>query len=204
MATELAAAGIDLLALRELMGHASPETTAALRASVVGGAGRRVRRRPGQGHRAMTAAVATTHHGSTRTCSGCSLGTNDALRRRSRDGDANVSRQPERSSTTTRTWMRGWPDPVDARLVELDRRPAAWLVVSFAIVAGLVRADVGVLVREELRAQHGPLGRRAVPRRRRPAPPTQPRGSVPPRPDVAVRARCCPLAVAFTGRRPTG
>ncbi|MGH8916827.1 MAG: tyrosine-type recombinase/integrase [Actinomycetes bacterium] len=27
--TELAAAGIDLLALRELMGHASPETTAA-------------------------------------------------------------------------------------------------------------------------------------------------------------------------------
>ncbi len=26
--TELAAAGIDLLALRELMGHASPETTA--------------------------------------------------------------------------------------------------------------------------------------------------------------------------------
>jgi site-specific recombinase XerD len=27
--TELAAAGIDLLVLRELMGHASPETTAA-------------------------------------------------------------------------------------------------------------------------------------------------------------------------------
>ena len=32
--TELAAAGIDLLVLRELMGHASPETTGRLRASV--------------------------------------------------------------------------------------------------------------------------------------------------------------------------
>ena len=60
-ATELAAAGIDLLALRELMGHASPETTAKLRASGPGDVGRRVRRRPG-GDRAMTATDTPRDH----------------------------------------------------------------------------------------------------------------------------------------------
>ena len=61
--TELASAGIDLLALRELMGHANPETTAAYVHLSPRYAGGRVR--PGQGGGAMSvpAAVALRRQG---------------------------------------------------------------------------------------------------------------------------------------------
>ena len=39
-------------------------------------------------------------------------------------------------------WMA---TPVEARLVELQRRPLAWLLVSFAIVTGWCRADAEFL-----------------------------------------------------------
>jgi integrase len=94
-------------------------------------------------------------------------------------------------------WMA---TPVEARLVELQRRPLAWLVVSFAIVTGWCRADAEFLFAknfghsvsrwvaglfpadvERLRAAAARLGYAS--------------------PDVTVRD-ALPLVVAFTGRPP--
>ena len=60
--TEPASAGIDLLALRELMGHANPETTAAI-TPVAGDAGGRVRPSPGGGPVSAPAAVTLRRQG---------------------------------------------------------------------------------------------------------------------------------------------
>lgn len=94
-------------------------------------------------------------------------------------------------------WMA---TPVEARLVELQRRPLAWLVVSFAIVTGWCRADAEFLFAknfghsvsrwvaglfpsdvERLRAAAARLGYAS--------------------PEVTVRD-ALPLLVAFTGRPP--
>lgn len=94
-------------------------------------------------------------------------------------------------------WMA---TPVDARLVELARRPSAWQLVSLAIVSGRCRADAEFLFAknfghslprwvgglfptdvERLRQAAGSLGSKS--------------------PESAVRA-ILPLAVAFTGRAP--
>ena len=94
-------------------------------------------------------------------------------------------------------WMAA---PVDARLVELRRRPLAWQLVSFAIVSGWCRADAEFLFAknfghsvarwvaglfptevERLRDAADRLGAAS--------------------PDVAVR-EVLPLAVALTGRPP--
>jgi len=94
-------------------------------------------------------------------------------------------------------WMA---TPVEARVVELQRRPLAWLVVSFAIVTGWCRADAEFLFAknfghsvsrwvaglfpadvERLRAAAARLGYAS--------------------PEVTVRD-ALPLVVAFTGRPP--
>lgn len=91
--------------------------------------------------------------------------------------------------------------PVDARLVELDRRPGAWIVVSLAIAAGVVRADSEFLFAKNFG--------HSMPRwitvlfpgdvdRLRQAAVLLGAAS----PEVAVR-EVLPLAVAFTGRRPS-
>lgn len=94
-------------------------------------------------------------------------------------------------------WMA---TPLEARLVELQRRPLAWLLVSFAIVTGRCRADADFLFAknfghcvsrwvaglfpadvERLQAAAARLGYAS--------------------PQVTVR-HALPLAVAFTGRPP--
>ena len=147
----------------------------------------------------MTAEVTFTHHGDSDVFDLFALH-NDALggqpawrRQRLAAGRAFLDDHPDLD-----VWMAR---PVDARLVELDRRPAAWVVVSFAIAAGLVRADseflfaknfghsmarwVTVLFRDDVdRLRHAAVLLGAA------------------SPDVAVR-EVLPLAVAFTGRRPS-
>jgi len=94
-------------------------------------------------------------------------------------------------------WMGA---PVDARIVELGRRPLAWPLISFAIVSGWCRADaeflfakhfghslarwVGGLFPSDVERLRGAAARLGA-------------GS----PEVAVRT-ILPLAVAFTGRAP--
>ncbi|RUP40235.1 MAG: integrase [Gordonia sp. (in: high G+C Gram-positive bacteria)] len=95
-------------------------------------------------------------------------------------------------------WMG---QPVNARLVELDRRPAAWIVVSFAIAAGVVRADAEFLFAKNFGHSMARwvtvLFTDDVDRLRQAAVML---GAA--SPDVAVR-EVLPLAVAFTGRRPS-
>src|SRR5215207_5271802 len=51
-----------------------------------------------------------------------------------------------RAFLATHPDLDGWmATPVDARLVELRRRPLAWQLVSFAIVSGWCRADAEFL-----------------------------------------------------------
>ena len=147
----------------------------------------------------MSAAVAIAHRGNPDILD---LFTrhNDALggqapwrRQRLAAGQAFLDDHPDLD-----VWMAR---PIDARLVELDRRPAAWIVVSLAIAAGLVRADpeflfaknfghsmarwVTVLFPDDVdRLRHAAelLGAAS--------------------PAVAVR-EVLPLAVAFAGRRPS-
>jgi hypothetical protein len=98
--------------------------------------------------------------------------------------------------------LDGWmATSVDARLVELGRRPFAWQLVSFAIVSGRCRADADFLFAknfghsvarwvaglfpndvDRLRLAADRLGAKS--------------------PEVAVR-EVLPLAVAFTGRPPS-
>ena len=160
--TELAAAGIDLLALRELMGHASPETTARIRAPVVGHAGRRVRRCP-QGDGPMRTAAATSSAApdllAAFTAHNSLLGGQAAYRRlRLAAAQAFCDAHPDLD-----VWMS---TPVDARLVELHRRQFAWQLVSLHNSVGTVPGRFRFPVRQELRAQLAPLGQHAVSRRR--------------------------------------
>jgi len=95
-------------------------------------------------------------------------------------------------------WMAG---PVEARLVELHRRPLAWPLVAFAVVSGRCRSDAEFLFAKNF--GHSVARSIAVlfptdVERLREAADRLGAGS----PDVAVR-EVLPLAVAFTGRPPS-
>jgi integrase len=94
-------------------------------------------------------------------------------------------------------WMAA---PVDARLVELHRRPFAWQLVSFAIVSGWCGADAEFLFAKNFGHSVARWIAGLFPTdvgRLRDAADRLGAAS----PDVAVRA-VLPLAVAFTGRPP--
>jgi len=138
--TELAAAGIDLLALRDLMGHASPETTGRYVHLSVEHPRRRVRRRPREpGGCAVTAIVerafsvdtgwlaAYVEHCRALKCS------DRARRDRLRAAQALTDAHPDLEE-----WMRL---PVADRVVEL-RRTNAWPLVVFLIGTRRLRLDL--------------------------------------------------------------
>jgi integrase len=95
-------------------------------------------------------------------------------------------------------WMTA---PVDARLVELERSPFAWQLVSFAIVSGRCRADVEFLFAKNFGHSVARWVAGLFPNdvdRLRDAAKRLGAAS----PEVAVR-EVLPLAVAFTGRPPS-
>lgn len=91
--------------------------------------------------------------------------------------------------------------PVDARLIELERRPLAWQLVSFAVAAGLVRADAEFLFAKNFGHSMSRWVTALFPddidRLHRAA---QVLGAA--CPEAAVR-EVLPMAVAFSGRRPS-
>ena len=147
--TQLAAAGIDLLALRELMGHASPETTSLYVHLSTEHLAAGVRRRPGDPGRcpmsaAMARAGAADDHGLlpayVEHCQG--LGLSDrAYRDRLRTAQAFLAAHPD-----LHAWMQR---PTGHRVLEL-RRTGAWPLLVFAIGTGRLRLDVGLATGKHL------------------------------------------------------
>ena len=145
--TELAAAGIDLLALRELMGHASPGDHRRLRAPVDRAPRSRVRSRPG-GDRAMTAAVARQGTGAdhvmvdgyARFCQEAGVG-DRGIRDRLRHARSFLAVHPDLD-----VWMAR---PVTARLADLDRDPV-WLLIVWAVFRRAVAIDMDLLAAKHL------------------------------------------------------
>jgi hypothetical protein len=138
--TELAAGGIDLLALRELMGHASPETTSRyVRLSTEHLAAEYAAARD-HGGSAVSAAVARTatstdHDWFAAYVAHCQrLGCSDrALRDRLCSARALLAAHPD-----LQAWMG---QPTVDRVVEL-RRTRAWPLLVFLIGTGRLRLDL--------------------------------------------------------------
>ena len=148
--TELASAGIDLLALRELMGHVSPGNHGPLRAPVGRAARRRIRRRPRDagGSTAMTAAALQGRVVDAEALLAdyldhvAGLGLSErAVRDRTRIAREFLSRNPD---------LDAWMDlPAAARVTEL-RRTGAWPLLCYAIGTGRLRLDVELAAVKQL------------------------------------------------------